>query len=959
MGLLSNALAVLAITIKRLWTHLGLMLCVAIGLVVAVAIVVSVPLYSDAVNYRALRNNLFKDQTQPPFSFVYRYVGAWSGPIEWSDYHPADEYMINQVPGIIGLPLQHMGRHVRTDRFRLFPASAAAYGDTRKPLEWINVGYLSGLQDHVEIMEGRFPRPAAAGDPSFEVLIHEGLANALGLQAGEGYVLFGGVKEGGLDQPVQLTTHIAGVWRPLNPRDPFWFYPAHAFEKTFLVPEGTFVRYIAPNVKDEVNLAVWHMIFDGQGIHTEDVPPLLRRINSANAGASNVLSELALDFSPVEALQEYRKTALLLTILLYVFAIPVVGLVLYFVVLISGMIVQRQRYEIAILRSRGIASAQVVGIYLLEGMVLGALALVIGPLVARLLAQIMGNTRSFLSFTPRAPLPLRFTARSLQIGAGMVAAGLAASLIPALSASKYTIVTHKQEVARSFQKPFWQRHFVDLMLLVPPLYGYYLLRQRGTISVLGRELGHGSDPFQNPLLFLVPTLFLLATALLFIRVFPLLMEVLARLSSRLSGTATVLALRHLARSSSHYTGPLLLIVLTLGLATFSASMAKTLDGHLVDRTYYEVGADIRLVEAGGSPPEEQAKATGASAETEGEDEEEALRWLFLPVSEHLTIPGVKGAARVGDYAATALVVSGEKLEGRFLGIDRADFAEVAFFRRDFSPSSFGALMNALALQSQALLVSEPFLQEHGLDIGDRIKLRLFAFGDSKDVIFTVAGALNYFPAAYPEEGPFFVGNLDYFFQEMGRQYPYDVWLATDGRDAQQIIRGVEDLGLRVISSQDSRGTLEREEAKPEQGGTFGLLSIGFVTAVALTVLGFLIYSVISFRERFIELGVLRAIGLSVRQMAAFLASEQLILIAIGLGVGTGLGIWTSKLFIPFLQVRGSPHPQTPPFIVRIAWDNIYKIYAIFGAMMVLAIAIMLSSLVRMKIFQAIKLGETA
>jgi len=125
----------------------------------------------------------------------------------------------------------------------------------------------------------------------------------------------------------------------------------------------------------------------------------------------------------------------------------------------------------------------------------------------------------------------------------------------------------------------------------------------------------------------------------------------------------------------------------------------------------------------------------------------------------------------------------------------------------------------------------------------------------------------------------------------------------------------------------------------------------------LTVLGFLIYSYVSFLQRFIELGVLRAVGLSVGQMAALLIAEQLTLILTGTVVGTGLGVLVSDLFIPFLQVEGGKHPFTPPFMVEIAWTEIIYIYAVFGAMFVVAVVALLFSLRRMRIFEAVKLGE--
>jgi putative ABC transport system permease protein len=232
-------------------------------------------------------------------------------------------------------------------------------------------------------------------------------------------------------------------------------------------------------------------------------------------------------------------------------------------------------------------------------------------------------------------------------------------------------------------------------------------------------------------------------------------------------------------------------------------------------------------------------------------------------------------------------------------------------------------------------------------------------GSLPEVSFTVAGVVDYFPGQYPEELPFFVGNLGFIFDNAGGIYPYDVWLAIDANaDMEQILGGAAARGLVVVRSYDARAEVDKEQLKPERQGAFGLLSVGFGAAALLTVLGFTIYSFISFKRRSIELGVLRALGLSVSQMAIFLIAEQLTLIATGALAGTGLGVLVSKLFIEFFQVQSGNHPFTPPFVVQIAWQEIVYIYAVFGAMFVAAVIALLVALRQMRVFEAIKLGET-
>ncbi|RPI48794.1 MAG: FtsX-like permease family protein, partial [Chloroflexi bacterium] len=529
-----------------------------------------------------------------------------------------------------------------------------------------------------------------------------------------------------------------------------------------------------------------------------------------------------------------------------------------------------------------------------------------------------------------------------------------ALLIPALVISRHSIVTLRWEQARSLQAPLWQRYFLDIIILVPPLYGWYQMSRQGSAAL---NAGGGSgDPFSNPLLFLVPVLFCFSLGLLFLRFFPLLMRLLASLAAWLPGTTLLLTLRQLARSTAQYAGPLLLLTLTVSLATFTASMAVTLDSHLGDQVYYQVGADLALVELGESTEEtEQVSLPGQGTETETESEEEAL-WLFLPVEDHLEVPGVEAAARVGSYSARANI-GGRQQAGQILGIDRVDLPKVAFFRPDFAYNeSLGELMNRLAVASDGILVSSDFLAQQGLAVGDPLRLTVGASGVYAEASFTVVGSLALFPTLYPQDGPFFVANLDHIHNALGGTYPYDVWLATDPAvDSQQIVEGVRDLGLVVVTASDARQAIAEAQTRPERQGLFGLLSVGFSAAAVLTVIGFLLYAVVSFQRRTIELGMLRAIGLSKKQMAGYLAGELAALILTGVSLGSGLGVWASTLFIPYFQIGEGKTALVPPFVIQLAWEQLGLVLAILAAMFVVAVVVLAVLLNRMRVFEAVKL----
>jgi len=78
----------------------------------------------------------------------------------------------------------------------------------------------------------------------------------------------------------------------------------------------------------------------------------------------------------------------------------------------------------------------------------------------------------------------------------------------------------------------------------------------------------------------------------------------------------------------------------------------------------------------------------------------------------------------------------------------------------------------------------------------------------------------------------------------------------------------------------------------------------------------------------------------------------------GAGLGTVLGIAASQIFIPFLQIGASTAATVPPFVVQIAWGQMWTIYAVFGAMFLIAVGVLIALLIRMKVFEAVKLGES-
>ena len=128
-----QGLGLIQVVGRRLWSHLALMLAIAAGFIVTIALVVSIPVYAEAVGYRILREELSKTDTgipRPPFSFMYRYLVSQGKPITLDDYTRLDTFMGQPLERTLGLPVDQEIRYVASDRMPLMPSTGS--GDVYK-----------------------------------------------------------------------------------------------------------------------------------------------------------------------------------------------------------------------------------------------------------------------------------------------------------------------------------------------------------------------------------------------------------------------------------------------------------------------------------------------------------------------------------------------------------------------------------------------------------------------------------------------------------------------------------------------------------------------------------------------------------------------------------------------------------------------------------------------------------
>ena len=119
----------------------------------------------------------------------------------------------------------------------------------------------------------------------------------------------------------------------------------------------------------------------------------------------------------------------------------------------------------------------------------------------------------------------------------------------------------------------------------------------------------------------------------------------------------------------------------------------------------------------------------------------------------------------------------------------------------------------------------------------------------------------------------------------------------------------------------------------------------------------MIYNYASLQERLFRFSILRAVGLTRRQIVIQVAIEYTLVMAYGVVGGTGIGIWAALWFVPYFQATEGNALRPPPMIPTIAWGDIGLICASFAGVLILAQITLLLAALRKGVFQSLRLGD--
>ncbi len=954
--------------IKNKWLELSLLL----GLILSVALVSSMPIYSSAILQRMLVKDLENLQLD-----TGQYPGAhWSSIYMGEEIKPedrqkrvqqVDEYMKNTAMPGFTLPILQYVRERSTDKFQLVPT------DTEKVDARVNriaeISAMTDLEKNIRLVDGRLPAKQPVNGV-YEALVVEGALTNLKMVLGNEFT----IKNAKTNAPLKIKP--VGVIDRKD-YDSLYWYNSHLsnYNSTFFIDFDLFEKDFTSNKVVPVRSSYWYFALDYSQMDLNNVKTLISTHKQLEHYLASNFKNYGTKMNALQTIGTYFEKEKKLRIMLWSLNVPVMIMLGFYLFMVSNLIMDRQKTEIAVLRSRGASRWQIMLAYFIEGALLGIVAFIVGPFFGMVFTKILGASNGFLEFVQRAALKVRIDRDAYEYAFYAVASSLFMTLIPAFLATRATIVGHKQQMARKEKKSFWHRFFIDIILIGVSLYGLKNYRDRmSDLMSLGVD---SADLKIDPLLFLVPALFILGLGLVILRIYPLFIRLVYWLGRKWWPPSLYSTLIQVGRSSTQYQFLMVFLIITIATGLFSASAARTMNQNTEDKIRYKNGADIVLqvrwendapVGGGGAPGAQPAEEqVDLDKVLSGEIVPKRTQWTEPPFQPFTELPGVEHAAKVFVKPGATFEAGSKNGTFTLMGIETDEFGRTAWMKDRLLPHHFYNYLNLIASEPSAVLISKSLAQQQGLKPGDSI---MVSWSGVKPHPFVVYGVIDYWPSFNPnpkvtEESvdnkaiapAFMVGHLQYIQNNLSLE-PYDVWIKLKpDAERQQLYDAIAEKKIPVTNIIDTREELRKAKNDPFTLAINGVMTLGFLISVIISFFGFLLYWVLSLFGRILQLGILRAMGISFAQLIGMLITEQILTSGAAIAIGMLCGNATSHLFVPLFQIAFNPTTQVPPFQVTFDPRDSLQLYVVVTFMITVGLFILGYLLSRIKIHQAVKLGE--
>lgn len=954
--------------INKLKNRKWLNLCLLMGVALFIALFVCHPMFEKGAGNQIL-DRLFTDHATQQNEFPAQM--SREGTYAVADY-PDSQSVLDKLSGYE----KKWTEYVDIDKVSAQQLITLSGGRADTEFGGINnyftIGYLPGLSEYTEVVKSK------ADTVTFECSISEKTMDHYGLVAGEKIYLH--VPDGSGKKEIPFV--ISQICREKDINDPYWAKTLSDMGDVIFVSQDVFDEMMQYYSEDNISYSDFLML-DYRQINTENASlydGYMKQFKDADKLYNDNIRDT------LDGFFTQQKT---IKLMLWALELPCLVLLILFIRMISAQILSLEENDILVLRSRGATKLQVFILYLQQSGIIAFAGCVLGIVLGYIMCRAAASTDGFLRFTAKDIGTYKFVWQMLVYAVAAAVIMVLFITVPVWKKSKDAISERSSRGRISKKKPLWEKCFIDVILLALSAYLLYNYnKQKSTLAISVLE-----NRSIDPVMILDNSLFIFAAALLCVRLTGLIILLVDRLFKKHFSPAMYASFLQLKRTRYNQGFLAVFLIMTVAGGIFDANMARTMNSNMEKRIVYNVGCDAIYNE------DFRLRIQ--------KNKDGSVSWMYdepdFGKYESLKNEGIcDGVTRVlEDKRVDISAGSGSISDAYLMAINTKEFGETAKLQSDqnddINDAHWFNYLNELAKEPDGVIISSNLAKALGLKVGDSLNYSRYvpeAVGDDQiyasenaKVCAIVKGFPGYERYTYEtdaegnvteQEKYLIVANYATVVEKFGMT-PYSVWMnLSKGKTVDDIVGylggensensdstadNLTDTKSEKVQSEIYRNITSAQQLIDENKNsatvqiTNGMFTLSFILSLIVCSVGFLLYWVMTLKQRELQFGIYRAMGMRMREVKAMLLNEQIFLSFMPLLAGAGIGIAVTAMFVRLISIIYLPQKHNIGVNVYIYPSDMLELAGVLFVAVAVCYVVISRLLKSMKIAQALRLGE--
>lgn len=922
--------------INKLKNRKWLNLCLLMGVALFIALFVCHPMFEKGAGNQIL-DRLFTDHATQQNEFPAQM--SREGTYAVADY-PDSQSVLDKLSGYEKKWTEYVDINKVSSQQLITLSGGRADTEFGGLNHYFTIGYLPGLSEYVDVVKSQ------TDTATFECSISEKTMDHYGLVAGEKIYLH--VPDGSGKKEISFV--ISQICREKDINDPYWAKTLSDMGDVIFVSQDVFDEMMQYYSEDNISYSDFLMLD-------------YRQINTENASLYDGYMEQFKDADKLyndnirDTLERFFTQQKTIKLMLWALELPCLVLLILFIRMISAQILSLEENDILVLRSRGATKLQVFILYLQQSGIIAFAGCVLGIVLGYIMCRAAASTDGFLRFTSKDIGTYRFVWQMLVYAVAAAVIMVLFITVPVWKKSKDAISERSRERI-SKKKPLWEKCFIDVILLALSAYLLYNYnKQKSTLAISVLE-----NRSIDPVMILDNSLFIFAAALLCVRLTGLIILLVDRLFKKHFSPAMYASFLQLKRTRYNQGFLAVFLIMTVAGGIFDANMARTMNSNMEKRIVYNVGCDAIYNE------DFRLRIQ--------KNKDGSVNWMYdepdFGKYESLKNEGIcDGVTRVlEDERVDISAGSGSISDAYLMAINTKEFGETAKLQSDqnddINDAHWFNYLNELAKEPDGVIISSNLAKALGLKVGDRLNYsryvpeavdddQIYASENAK-VCAIVKGFPGYERYTYEtdvegnvteQEKYLIVANYATVVEKFGMT-PYSVWMnLSKGKTVDDIYKNLTS-AQQLIDENKNSATVQI---------TNGMFTLSFILSLIVCSVGFLLYWVMTLKQRELQFGIYRAMGMRMREVKAMLLNEQIFLSFLPLLAGAGIGITATAMFVRLISIIYLPQKHNIGVNVYIYQSDMLELAGVLFVAVAVCYVVISRLLKSMKIAQALRLGE--